>query len=106
MPDFSFTLAEQILTITGEIYDPDAAAFRDALAEAGPPRLDMLDLDLEDGVSVAETVNALRILLARHGTLTIHHAPQMLAHTLYKIGMLEDGRLVLVQPRVEHPTVA
>ena len=106
MPDFSFRLAEQTLHVEGEIYDPDAAAFRDALADTRVPRIDLLDLDLEDGVSVAETVNALRILLAHHGTMTLLHAPQMLAHTLYKIGMLQDGRLVLIRPRVESPTVA
>jgi hypothetical protein len=106
MPDFSFRITEQTLYVEGEIYDPDAAAFRDALACTRAPRLDLLDLDLEDGVSVAETVNALRILLAHHGTMTLLHAPQMLAHTLYKIGMLQDGRLVLIRPRVESPTVA
>ncbi|MFT5686651.1 MAG: hypothetical protein ACI8RZ_007607 [Myxococcota bacterium] len=106
MPDFFFTLADNTLHVDGEIHDPDAAAFRAALAATHCPRLDLLDLDLEDGVSVAETVNALRTLLARHSTLTLLHAPQMLAHTLYKVGMLQDGRLVLVRPRVESPTVA
>ncbi|MDG1480927.1 MAG: hypothetical protein P8R54_15130 [Myxococcota bacterium] len=106
MPDFSFRIIEQTLYVEGEIYDPDAAAFREALAGTRTPRLDLLDLDLEDGVSVAETVNALRILLAHHGTMTLLHAPQMLAHTLYKIGMLQDGQLVLIRPRVESPTVA
>jgi DNA repair protein RadC len=108
MTDFSFTEAPDCLAVEGEITDPDAAAFRRALVAAGAAfsRLELLELDLEDGVAVAETINALRALLDHHGSLTLLHAPQMLAHTLYKVGMLQDGRIVLVQPRVESPTVA
>ena len=108
MTDFDFQFRNDRLFVEGGVHDPEAAGFRDALTRAGQQhhRLDLLDLDLEDGVAVVETVNAVRALLAAHGQLILHHAPQMLAHTLYKVGMLEDGRLVLVEPRVEHPTVA
>ena len=108
MPDFQLHQHEQRLYVEGDITDPDAAAFRDALIAHGRGHswLDLLDLDLLDGVSVAETVNAIRRLLAEQGSLTLAHAPQMLAHTLYKVGMLQDGRLQLVAPRVESPTVA
>ena len=108
MDPFRFSQAGSTLTVEGEITDDCAARFRDALVAAGQPTptLDLLDLDLEDGVAVAESVNAVRLLLAHHGGLTLRFAPQMLAHTLYKIGMLRSGQLVLESPRVESPTVA
>ncbi len=65
--------------------------------------LDFRELELDDGSAVAETVNALRELLVQ-ASLVVHNAPQMLAHTLYKCGMLEGARLVLKTPRIEEPT--
>lgn len=62
--------------------------------------LDLEDLELEDGSAVAEAVNALRRLTMR-APVVLWHAPQMLAHTLYKTNMLSGGRLRLVQPRAE-----
>lgn len=108
MTNPSFQRIEGILYVEGDITDPIAADFRDALIDAGEQSsdLNLLDLDLEDGVAVVETVNAVRALLSQHNALTLRHAPQMLAHTLYKIGLLEDGRLLLIAPRVESPTVA
>ena len=103
----SFQRIDGVLHVLGDITDPDAAAFRTALTRAGrqSTELDLLDLDLDDGIAVVEAVNAVRELLAHHGVLTLHHAPQMLAHTLYKIGLLESGQLRLISPRVESPTV-
>lgn len=103
----SFQHIDGVLHVQGDITDPQAAAFRDAMVRAGhtSPVLDLLELDLDDGVAVVEAVNAVRTLLGHHTALTLHHAPQMLAHTLYKIGLLEDGRLLLISPRVETPTV-
>lgn len=62
-------------------------------------RLLLADLDLEDGVAVAHLVTALRALRSRSGRLVLVQAPQMLAHTLYKVGALHDPGLVLVDPR-------
>lgn len=66
--------------------------------------LDLDDLELDDGSAVAQAVNALRRLL-QHGAVVIHHAPQMLAHTLYKAGLLDDQRLRLETPRVDEPSL-
>lgn len=63
--------------------------------------LDLTDLDLEDGVANALLVDLVRALRDEAGGLRLEGAPQMLAHVLYKVGDLEDGRIVLLHPRVE-----
>lgn len=99
------------LSLSGELFGPDAEAlvsvFRQApLPPGGRLRIMMVDLDLEDGVSVAEMVNALRALLARGCALELHEAPQMLAHTLYKVNMLASQPITLVAPREDEGTTA
>ena len=49
---------------------------------------------------------ALRALLHEHGALTLIGAPQMLAHTLYKIGSLNTAGLRLEDVREDEPTTA
>lgn len=65
--------------------------------------LQMLDLDVDDGPACAALVDAVRVLAGRTH-LVLEDAPQPLAHVLYRVGDL--GRLELVRPRVESPTVA
>lgn len=65
--------------------------------------IDLEDLELDDGSAVVEAVNAVRDLLL-HAPVVLRRAPQMLAHTLYKAGMLQEGRLELVLPREEEAT--
>ena len=67
--------------------------------------LDFEDLELDDGSAVAEAVNALRELVGG-AHVVVHNAPQMLAHTLYKTGMLRSARLELETPRNEEPTAS
>jgi len=101
-----------ILRISGEICRKSVAQFsRDLVQEAarfGEPKmevhLDFDELDLQDGTAVAETVNAIRELLEIMSSLTITHAPQMLAHTLYKAGILNDDRITLLNPVEEEST--
>ena len=76
------------------------------LQREAPLRLDLTHLDLPDGVSVAAGITALRVLLADHGALTLIGAPQMLAHTLYKIGSLGLAGLRLEDVRADEPTTA
>lgn len=100
----------RVARVEGEVAASDGAALALALGSApgsdGPVHLDLEGLELVDGVAVAEAVNGLRVLLARCGRLTLLGAPQMLAHTLYKVGMLQDGALVVEQPKEEEPTTA
>ena len=77
-----------------------------ARAITGPLRLELGELELLDGVAVARAVTGLRALLARHGALELFEPPQSLAHTLYRVGALEDGRLVVRGWTDEEPTTA
>lgn len=61
--------------------------------------LDLLDLDVDDGVANARMVDLVRALRDAAGSIVVEGAPQMLAHVLYKVGDLEDGRIRLVEPR-------
>ncbi len=73
---------------------------RTLAAGVSPIELDFGELELNDGQAVAETVNALRDL-SDEQPIVIANAPQMLAHTLYKIGMLTSERLKLITPQVD-----
>lgn len=85
----------------GEVFEHDVRALADG---DGIIHLELDELELDDGSAVAEAVNALRRLLT-HGPVVLHHAPQMLAHTLYKTGMLQGDRLQLETPRVDEPSI-
>ena len=61
----------------------------------------MEDAELTDGASVARMVDAVRFLLSRFDRVRLIRSPQMLAHTLYKVGMLQGADLELVEPREE-----
>lgn len=68
--------------------------------------VDLDDVDTGDGRGVAELTGLVQ--RARHAgkRITLRRAPQMVAHTLYKVGALEGDRpIVLVEPREnEEPT--
>ena len=104
------------IRVGGSIDQSCAAGFaealcRDVLALAGPAlagsarrlELELDELELCDGLAVAEAVNALRALSER-APLVVWHAPQLLAHTLYKAGLLREGRLELEAVRDEEAT--
>lgn len=101
------------IEVGGSIDASIAAAFALALARdvktlsVGDTtiHLDFRDLELDDGSAVAEAVNALRELLLG-ARVVIKNAPQMLAHTLYKTGMLRGTELALASPRDEEPTAS
>jgi anti-anti-sigma regulatory factor len=99
-----------VIRVEGEVDAAVAATFAQALVRdvgtltAGEATitLELEDLVLEDGAAVAEAVNALREL-GRHTRVVVRHAPQLLAHTLYKTGMLRSQRFELAEPRQEEP---
>lgn len=102
------------LVVEGNVPSGSGPAFCDALTQAargvivawGSLELDLFDLELTDGVVVAEVVTAIRSIMEWHSEVVLHGAPQMLAHTLYKVGMLEDGSLTLENPREDEGTTA
>lgn len=72
-----------------------------------PLQIDLTDLDLDHerdaGLAVARWVDELRARAREHGCIRVLACPQMLAHTLYKAGLLRDGRIELVDVREEEP---
>jgi len=96
------------LRIDGTLAGPQpglGAAWGAALPAGAHPRLDLADLDVDDGVAVTFVVDAIRALRAR-APVTVRAAPQMVAHTLYKVGDLRGGDIVLVAPREDEGTTA
>jgi hypothetical protein len=99
---------ERAIRVAGSIDAESAAAFASALTSDVPVlargaasiELELGELELDDGTAVAEAVNGLRALM-RRARVTLREAPQMLAHVLYKAGMLEGGRLQLEATRDE-----
>ena len=64
--------------------------------------LDLEELELLDGAAVARMVDLVRLLLSAYRRVRVLNSPQSLAHTLYRVGMLEgEARLELVDPRQE-----
>lgn len=64
--------------------------------------LDLEEMDLADAAAVAVLVDGTRDLLDHFDNVRLLRAPQMLAHNLYRVGMLrEGGRLGLIAPRQE-----
>ncbi len=84
-----------IATAAGQAIERDV---RVMAGGANPIELDFNELELNDGSAVQEAVNALRELL-RQAPLVVRSAPQMLARTLSKTGLLQGGRLRLEAPR-------
>ena len=67
--------------------------------------LDLEELELIDGAAVARMVDFIRLLLNASRRVRVFKSPQSLAHTLYRVGMLEgDARLELIDPRQEEGT--
>jgi hypothetical protein len=77
------------------------------MVEAEPEHIDLRELEFGSdgaaGVALSHWVDHLRERVRASGRVIVHHCPQMLAHTLYKTGMLRDGRVVLVDAREEEP---
>ena len=97
MSDWCISVQDERIVVEGEVVRCSGPAFCHALDQALPAGLavDMRDLEIEDGVAMALTISTIR----RHLPIRILYAPQMLAHTLYKIGMLDSERVELVFPR-------
>lgn len=64
--------------------------------------LDLAELETGTGAELAATVDELRARAAGTGII-LRNCPQMLAHTLYKAGLLRRGDIVLESVREEEP---
>jgi anti-anti-sigma regulatory factor len=94
----------QVLAVSGELNAGNAGALATLLQANGPVRIiDLAELEIDGANAALEAVDAVRQLLLGAGTLQILHSPQVLAHTLYRVGLLQSGALELVDPREEEP---
>jgi anti-anti-sigma regulatory factor len=72
--------------------------------EAAVPRvIDLRDVETEDGPGLARLVTSLRRRAEQGPPLVLVQCPQMLAHTLYKAGVLGAGRIRIESVREEEP---
>ena len=99
----------EYFTLTGDLDAQGAACVLEAMEgevlSADFTSLDLEELELLDGAAVARMVGLVRLLLSGSRRVQVLKSPQSLAHTLYRVGMLEgDSRLELVEPRQEEGT--
>ena len=87
-----------LIVAEGQVSADTVDAFCQHLRRCFPAAgFNFLDLEIADGVSMAAMITFIREV----APIEIHYAPQMLAHTLYKIGMLETGTIKLIHPRYD-----
>lgn len=91
------------LRLEGEIDPQVLALFLEQLASApsGELEVDLEEADVSAAAVVARLADALRREARRIGRVRVIRAPQVLAHTLYRVGALGRGTLELVEPRDE-----
>ena len=99
------------MRIEGELTEANAPEFERRLQAFGAKAmrrgsteriLEISRLDIEDGVALVTTINALRALRARSRRLVLRGAPQMLGHNLYRTGMLDGSAAIeLVDMRLD-----
>ena len=99
----------EYFTLTGDLDAQGAARVLEAMEgqvlNADFTSLDLEELELIDGAAVARMVDFIRLLLNASRRVRVFKSPQSLAHTLYRVGMLEgDARLELIDPRQEEGT--
>lgn len=101
--DLKATVEDGCLTLSGELQRDNAAKLLARLDGMGViDRLMLDDFDIADGVAATQAVNMVRHLLASH-SLSIYGAPQVLAHNLYRTGLLREGRITLLAMREDEP---
>jgi hypothetical protein len=66
-------------------------------------RLDLVDEEADDPIALANRIDELRVLLEAGCRVELANCPQMLAHTLYKVGLLRGRRIVIASMRNEEP---
>jgi len=94
--DLEATLEGGRVALYGELQHDNAPLLLTWLAGIGPVSQLWLDeFDIVDGVAATQAVNAVRYLLTGQASLCIHGSPQVLAHNLYRTGLLGGGRIHL-----------
>jgi ABC-type transporter Mla MlaB component len=95
---------DTLLVLKGQIERDVAALFIEQLAGLGredaPLTIDMEDADVEDSSVATMLVDYIRETAHRVGAVQIVRPPQIIAHSLYRVGAL-GGAIQLVEPRQE-----
>ena len=97
------------IVVEGELNQQNTGTFQQTLELLNIEQdskivIDMFGFDVEDGVSVAIAVNALRDLLKRVRQLQLIGAPQILCHNLYRVGLLGPNTAIeLIDMREDEP---
>ncbi|OBS09523.1 hypothetical protein Thpro_021851 [Acidihalobacter prosperus] len=99
--------ADGTIALCGELDAAGVPSLRARLqvlaGSAAVCRLELATLDLLDAGAVIGMLEAVRSLVSGGADVTLVHAPQTLAHTLYRVGALGQPGLFLVEPREEEP---
>jgi hypothetical protein len=101
--------ADDLIIIEGELNHLNAEAFLRSvellnIEQDSEIVIDMFGFDVEDGVSVATAVNALRDLLKHVSRLQLIGAPQIFCHNLYRVGLLGPNSVIeLIDMREDEP---
>jgi len=102
--ELNATVDDGCLSLCGELHHDNAVRLLAWLNGLGLINSLLLDeLDIADGVAATQAVNMVRYLLARTPSLSIHGAPQVLAHNLYRTGLLREGGITLLAMREDEP---
>lgn len=104
----TITLLPGAIRLAGELTAEEGATlaqwFNTLPPQDASPKLELFDLEIVDGVAATHAVNIVRSLLHRYAEVTLEGAPQLLAHNLYRVGLLYDGApLHLIATREEEP---
>jgi ABC-type transporter Mla MlaB component len=90
--------------LAGDLHAADCNCLRSfwdchVASDATAVEIDMAEVDSLDGPTVAVLTDIVRGHLDAGAEVTVVEAPQMLAHTFYKIGLLDHAALTLIDPR-------
>jgi hypothetical protein len=95
------------LSLKGEVEPDIAALFLEQLAQLepndAPLTIDFTLAEITEGRIAAMIVDSLRATAKRIGGIELVGAPQILAHSLYRIGALDEATaaIQLIEPRLE-----
>jgi anti-anti-sigma regulatory factor len=94
------------LSLKGTVDRDIAALFTEQLAslarEDAPVSIDLEEADIEDAALAATLVDHLRQAAHRIGALILVRPPQVIAHSLYRIGALGPrAEIQVIEPREE-----
>lgn len=101
--------AHQTIAIAGRVEGGSCNCIEAFFACRVDPEAERIELALDevdeiDALGIAALTRELATLRANKTKITISDAPQLLAHTLYKAGMLQEPNpIILRDPRAEEP---